>query len=119
MTITHTAFFGDREREFRLTPKLVQELERLTGAGLGELIERLIKTRRFYRADVVETIRLGLIGGGASPKDAATLINVYVDDSPLDQSYILATAIVSAVWFGANWREQLADSENIKDAQSV
>lgn len=112
MTITHEAFFGDREREFRLTFTLVEELQRLTGVGIGGLFDRLVRTRQFYRADMIETIRLGLIGGGGTPKDAATLVKVYADEVPFMQIYPLAVDIMSATWFGVDVKSQFADLES-------
>ena len=38
--IKHSAFFGDAQREFALNPKLIAELERVTGAGIGGLSKR-------------------------------------------------------------------------------
>ena len=35
------AFFGDAERTFKLTPALIVELERKTGAGIGGLSKRI------------------------------------------------------------------------------
>ena len=71
--MTHRAFFGDGERDFRVTPELIVELERKTGAGIGGLCRRLF-AGDFKQVDVTETIRLALIGGGASPKDADALV---------------------------------------------
>jgi len=39
--MTHRVFFGDRERDFKITPKLIAELERQTGVGVGALCKRL------------------------------------------------------------------------------
>ena len=70
--LTHHAFFGDGERDFLLTPEIIVELERKTGAGIGGLCRRLF-AGDFKHADITETIRLGLIGGGTSPKEADAL----------------------------------------------
>ena len=67
--LTHTGFFGDGERNFLLTPELIVELERKTGAGIGSLCRRLF-AGEFKHAEITETIRLALIGGGTSPKEA-------------------------------------------------
>lgn len=60
---SHRQFFGDADRDFRLTPPLILELERVTGSGIGGL------SRRFFAGDfrhqeLLEVIRLGLVGGG-------------------------------------------------------
>lgn len=109
MTTSVTQFFGDKEREFKLTPKLIPELERLTGAGIGSLCKRLF-ANEFSLVDIRETIRLGLIGGGAEPQDAATLVSVYADGAPLMQVYPLALSILEAVMFGA--KQTLAPQQN-------
>jgi hypothetical protein len=99
MTAAHTAFFGDAEYPVRLTPALVIELEHKTGAGIGALCIRIFN-RQFAQADILETIRLSLIGGGLKPERAATLIASYAVDRPLSETYPVAVAILENVWFG-------------------
>jgi hypothetical protein len=101
----HRAFFGDGERDFRITPKLIRELEQATGAGIGALCRRLF-AGDFTHADVTETIRLGLIGGGETPERAAALVATYAQDRPLGESYPLAVSILEALWFGAPQTEK-------------
>lgn len=105
MSTTHREFFGDRERDFRITPKLIAELERLTGVGIGALCKRLF-AGDFSHADICETIRLALIGGGAEPQEAANLVAVYASDAPLGRVYPLAVAILQATWFGVDAIEE-------------
>jgi hypothetical protein len=95
----HKAFFGDAERQFRLTAPMIRELERKTGAGIGALIRRVI-ARDFFHADLVETIRLALIVGGANPAEAFSLVNAYVIDRPLTETYALALAILENLFAG-------------------
>jgi hypothetical protein len=97
---THKAFFGDAEREFKLTARLIPELERLTGVGIGALCRRVF-AGDFSIADARETIRLGLIGAGTSPIEAQSLVSAYVDARPLGEFYPLAVDILSVLWFGA------------------
>jgi len=99
--MTHRAFFGDGERDFRITPELIVELERKTGAGIGALCRRLF-AREFKQADMIETIRLALIGGGTSPKDADALVAAYAVNRPLAEIYPLAVSILETLWFGAS-----------------
>lgn len=87
--------FAGRKRRFQLRLGEVEELERLAGAGVGEIALRL-STHRFKLADVRETIRLGLQGGGASETDATALVMSYVDDHPLTDNIGLAAKIISA-----------------------
>ena len=100
MTVApYTAFFGDADYAFRLTPALVIELEHKTGAGIGALCTRIFN-RHFTQADITETIRLSLVGGGLKPERAAALIASYAADRPLSETYPVAVAILEHVWFG-------------------
>jgi hypothetical protein len=47
-----------------------------------------------------------LIGGGAAPIDASTLVAVYANDVPLSESYPLAVSILEALWFGRSVAQQ-------------
>lgn len=96
----HKQFFGDRTRSFALDPVLIAELERTTATGIGGLCRHLF-AGEFRHHEMREVIRLALIGGGESPEDAASLVSVYVDQRPIEESYALAVAILEAAWFGA------------------
>lgn len=95
----HRQFFGDRERAFAITPELIAELEHRTGAGIGGLCRRLFRGD-FHHADITETIRLALIGGGETPTDAARLVATYAANRPLGETYPLAVAVLETLWFG-------------------
>lgn len=98
--LAHTAFFGDAEYTFRLTPALILELEQKCGF-IGAICHRVFNWQ-FSQADVSETIRLALIGGGGTtPKRAAELIAAYVVDRPLAETYPIAAKTLERVWFGA------------------
>ena len=103
--MTHRAFFGDGERDFRITPELIIELERKSGAGIGGLCRRLF-AGDFKHSDVTETIRLALIGGGTSPKDADALVAAYAVKRPLSEIYPLAVSILETLWFGASQKDK-------------
>lgn len=107
---SHIAFFGDREREFALPAELILELERVTGLGIGGLFKTLA-ANTFGFSHVVETVRLGLIGGGATPEEAANLVKVYVARRPLSETFPLALSILESVWFGAPPVQPVAPSE--------
>jgi len=96
---SHRAFFGDAEREFQLTPELITELERKTGAGIGGLCKRLF-ANDFHYGEVLEVIRLALIGGGEKPETAAALVSAYGAHRPLIETYPLALSILETLWFG-------------------
>lgn len=97
--MTHHAFFGDADYAFRITPELIVELERKCGAGIGGLCRRLF-AGEFKHGDVLETIRLALIGGGTSPKDADALVAAYAVNRPLSEIYPVAVSILETLWFG-------------------
>lgn len=95
----HTAFLGDGEKSFRLTAPMVLELERQLGAGIGAIFKRLIASE-FNHRDLVETIRLALIGGGNEPEEATALVKTYVSDAPLMKVYPLVMSIFEHLMFG-------------------
>ncbi|MCF6370984.1 gene transfer agent family protein [Rhizobium halophilum] len=95
----HTAFFGDGEKTFAFTREMLLELERKTGHGIFALFTR-IQSRQASFADMTETIRLGLIGGGATPAEAAALVNTYAVARPLGESLAVAFGILTALFFG-------------------
>ena len=100
MTTTHhIAFFGDKTYTFRLTPPMVVELQHLTGVGIAALYHRVMNAQ-FHLTDLIETIRLGLIGGGLSPVIAQRLIDAYAYGRPIMEIFPLAADILDAAWSG-------------------
>ena len=93
----HTAFFGDGEHTFALTDDMITELERITDLGIGALYQRAVHMQ-FKLADLVETIRLGLIGGDLSPEKAMQLTDTYARNRPMGELYPLALDILDARW---------------------
>lgn len=106
-TITHKGFLGDAEHEFTLSDAMVLELERLTGAGIGALYQR-VTGMTFRGSDISEIIRLGLIGGGMSPQEAMQLVATYVHDRPLGETLPLALDVLDARWSGAEATPEVA-----------
>lgn len=137
--------FGDGRYLFRLTLSGIDELQRKTGAGLGELFARILAGRylnpmsdsqdrtfgmplegKWKVADLIDTIRLALVGGGygyvnedkveVDPIRAAQLINTYVFPArPLSEAWNLATAILTAVIEGVE-----SDEHSVKkNSESV
>lgn len=104
MSITHRAFFGDAEHSFTLTDPMVAELERLTETGIGALYLRATRNA-FHLSDLVEVIRLGLIGNGMNPERAASLIETYARHRPIGEILPLALDILDARWSGATTPE--------------
>lgn len=107
--MTHVAFFGDGEHAFALPADLIIELERKTGAGIGTLCKRVF-AGQFALGDLFETIRLGLIGGGATPADAAVLVDIYAKGRPLAETFPFAVAILERVYFGEPANEDAPDA---------
>lgn len=54
----------------------------LEACGIGSIWSRLA-SGTYFRSDVAETIRLGLIGGGMDAVRAKTMVETYVDSRPL------------------------------------
>lgn len=96
---TYTAFFGDGDKSFALPPHLIVELERKTNTGIGTLCLR-IPEGHFRHAELIEVIRLSLIGGGTAPQDAAALVETYAVNRPLAEPFALASAILAALYLG-------------------
>lgn len=116
--------FADGEYTFALPLPRIDELQRKTGVGIGALFARVLKGclqvggevilapggAEFYATDLVETIRQGLIGGGkgvvngeevaVTPTLASKLIENYVLDRPLSDSWSIAASILGACIVG-------------------
>ncbi|KGM34994.1 gene transfer agent family protein [Inquilinus limosus] len=105
---------------FALKLKQIEELQRLCNAGLGEIAQRLLVERRWRVGDIVETIRLGLIGGGLPAVRARELVDTYLDGRPLadprDPANPLTTAqaVIMAAYFGV--AEAAEESEGKAEA---
>ncbi len=97
--ITHTGFFGDSDHAFTLTDDMIAELERLTQVGIGVFYTRAV-AMQFAVSDIAQTIRLGLIGGGMAPQQAAQLVEAYATNRPLAETFPLALDILDARWNG-------------------
>lgn len=98
--IQHTAFFGDGEKVFAFpTRELVEELERKTGHGVGALFRRL-RTSDYSLSEILEVVRLGLIGGGTTPAEADQLVTVYGVARPLAEVFAVADGVITALFFG-------------------
>ncbi len=92
--------WADGEYTFRLPIAQVEELQEKTGCGPYFLFNRIAEGQ-WRIADLRETIRLGLIGGGLEPIKARTLVLRYVDDRPYAESIKPAQAILGAALIGA------------------
>jgi len=94
-----TLIWADGEYPFRLPIKQLEELQDKCDAGPSELYNRL-EDGRWRVADLRETIRLGLIGGGMTPAEAFVKVRRYVDERPLLESVPVARAVLLAALIG-------------------
>ncbi len=91
--------WADGSHSFRLAIGHLRELQDKCNAGPAEVLARL--TSGSWRVDDIrETLRLGLIGGGATPMDALVLVARYVDDRPLMENVFPAQAVLLAAVVG-------------------
>lgn len=93
-----TIDFADGVYAFRLTVKQVIELEEKCGAAFA-IIHYRLWNGAYAANDVVETIRLGLIGGGMEPTAALKLTERY-GGLPFKYSYPVARAVIGAAMWG-------------------
>ncbi|MBI1405709.1 MAG: gene transfer agent family protein [Caulobacter sp.] len=92
--------FGDGRHPFRLRIGELEELQEKCDAGPEEIYWRL-QTGAWRVADIRETLRLGLIGGGLTPTPALVLVNRYAGEGWLAEWKALAANIIAAALFGA------------------
>lgn len=98
--IEYRTFFGDGEKLFAFpTRELIEELERKTGHGVGALHWRLAN-EQFSFNDTLQVIRLGLIGGGMSPREADQLVALYCMGRPWRESLFVAIGVMNALFYG-------------------
>lgn len=89
----------DVERAFVLTPHAIAELEKATGFGIGSLLQR-IPTGHFAYAEIVETLKQGLVGAGTPADDAASIIAGFMATRPLNAAFLIAADLLSALYSG-------------------
>lgn len=90
-----TVEFGDGEYRFKMGIGEFERLQEKCDAGPPLVLERLA-TNRWMVADVVETVRLGLEGGGTPPAIVVGLVNRYVKQRPLGENVQLAQIVLLA-----------------------
>jgi hypothetical protein len=86
--------FGDGTYTFRLGLGEIEELERKCDLGIFRIVGRLApQAREAKLVEIMETLRLGLIGGGTMPVEALALVKRYVEERPLDENRDVAYAV--------------------------
>ena len=94
-----TLTWADGEYQFRLPIGQLRELQDKCNAGPLVVYHRL-QSGEWRVDDIRETLRLGLIGGGMRPVEALILVKRYVDDRPLAENVLPATAVILAAVMG-------------------
>lgn len=89
--------FGDGEHAFKLMVQGILEIEEKCDAPFASIFAR-VSAGAYKFADVYETLRLGLIGGGKSPVEAKKIVDRYT--VPLAESSAIARVVLAAVMFG-------------------
>jgi hypothetical protein len=112
-----TMFFGDSDRKLQLTTPLIIELERKCGSGIGAIAQRLFAQQNSH-SELVEIIRLGLIGGGCDPAEATALTDAYLTNAPIMPNYMIAHGIMNAVYFGSEEAAPV-DPEQSKEQEAA
>ncbi|RKD61556.1 gene transfer agent family protein [Rhizobium sp. WW_1] len=87
--------WADGDHVFRLGWGELEELQEACDAGPYVLLGRLYD-ESWRLADIAETIRLGLVGGGMAPTDALKKVRFYVKGRPPMENLQFAQAILSA-----------------------
>lgn len=95
-----TLTWADGDYVFRLGWGEIELLQEACDAGPYVLLARL-NDHSFRIADISQTIRLGLIGGGMAPVDALKLVRTYVEARPPAENLMFAQAILAAGCIGA------------------
>lgn len=94
--------WGDGSHDFRLRIGELEELDEKCGVGPGFALGQILAgVHGNWKAKMLrEVIRLGLIGGGATPADALKLVRRYVDERPLSESITAAQLVLQACIVG-------------------
>lgn len=95
-----TLDWADGSHQFRLAWGGLVSLQEACDAGPMVILGRL-QSGNWRMADIRETIRLGLIGGGATPEKALALVRDYVEARPPIESIQLAQGILATAVIGA------------------
>jgi hypothetical protein len=83
------------EHRFLLTIGLLRALQDKCDAGPEWILNRL-RTGQWRVDDIVQTIRLGLEGGGLSKDEARRLATTHVEERPLTLSVLTAQLVLAA-----------------------
>lgn len=114
--------FADGFYPFKFNLKCLSELQIKCDAGIGLIYERVC-SGHFKIEDLVETVRLGLIGGGLDGPKARRLIEVYApggsDQHALEWWHRHAVAILAATIHGYSPPDAPDANEDEKKTETV
>lgn len=91
--------FADGTYKFALTWSLAGEWEKTNGSLYATLLQTS-RTGVVGLNDARELVRLGLIGGGTTPKEALRLVRTYVEERPAAENFELVVRIMDAFFHG-------------------
>lgn len=92
--------FADGTYKFALTWPLATEWEKTTDRSLYATLLHTSRSGIVGLNDARELVRLGLIGGGTTPKDAVRLVRTYVEERPAAENFELVVRIMDAFFHG-------------------
>jgi hypothetical protein len=96
--MTATIRWAGGEHEFKLTIGDLRALQEKTGRGPEEILARLA-ARTWHVDEAIETVRLGLIGGGMARDEAKRLVSLVVDRDPLVEFRLTAFEVLSRLLY--------------------
>lgn len=99
------------QHDFALPIELLRALQDKCDAGPAWVLARL-SSKQWMVDDVVATIRLGLEGGGMDKDAARKIVKKHVEDRPLSESVLTASAVLMAALYGGG--EEDAESGEVK-----
>lgn len=102
------------EHTFLLNIDLLRALQDRCDAGPAWVLTRL-RTHQWFVQDITDTIRLGLEGGGMEKDEARRLVKRFVEDRPLTESVLTATAILMHALYGGE--EEKSSGEAVAAAE--
>jgi hypothetical protein len=92
--------FPDETRTYRLGIGELRQLQEKCDRGPMEILQALT-LGRWRVDDIIQPIRLGLIGGGMKIADANTLVEKHIQTGALAEACVYAALIVNAAITGA------------------
>jgi hypothetical protein len=95
-----TLLWPDEERTFRLRLGELRELQEKCGNRGPMTIAQALAMGTWLVDDIVQPIRLGLIGGGMTQGEAAKIVQTHLGDGRLKEGIMVAQAIVYAAITG-------------------